>query len=401
MKIGIIGDTHFGAGFNLGKTDPNTQLNSRLLDFSKTFDDTIDQFAERKVQTVIITGDIFDTRHPTSAQLDIFSKCAQRAISKGMKIVVVVGNHDQLRTISTTTMDVFNSLKLSDIVVYSDIGVHCIKDENGKNVNFILMPYRDRRMLGATTNAEAVAKLQNKLQLVTKGLAGLKIVVGHFMIDKAITGQGGEIFSMSEIVVPSSIFKGFDIVVMGHVHKFEVIRRRKPLVVYSGSMEKITFGERHHTKVALVLDTNEIDNPEVIKSNIRNLYKMEFDYTGSDKYYKHQITDRIILDIERFHMKCDLKGAIVELVAKVKENDLYYINQKRIKEYILNKKVKHLSSPQISTVSLRKLRNKNITETSGGKKAMASFVNSLNESDKIKKKLLKFANSIIEAVEGK
>ncbi|KKK64969.1 hypothetical protein LCGC14_2978870, partial [marine sediment metagenome] len=54
-----------------------------------------------------------------------------------------------------------------------------------------------------------------------------------------------------------------------------------------------------------------------------------------------------------------------------------------------------------STVSLRKLRNKNITETSGGKKAMASFVNSLNETDNVKKKLLKFANNIIEAVEGK
>lgn len=401
MKIGVIGDLHMGGAYNLGKLDQRTQLNSRLLDFSNTFNNIINDFLKRNVEVVLLTGDIFDTRHPTSAQLDVFSKCAQRAISKNMKIVVVVGNHDQLRTISTTTMDVFNSLKLSDIVVYSDIGVHNIKDKNGRDINLILMPYRDRRMVGATTNAEAVAKLQNELQLISKDLTGLKIVVGHFMIDKAITGQGGEIFSMSELVIPSSIFKGFDVVVMGHVHKFEVIQRRKPLVVYPGSMEKITFGERHHTKVSIVLDTNEIDNPEIIKSNIRNLYKMEFDYIDSDKYYKHQITDRIILDIERFHMKCNLKGAIVEIVVKVKENDLYYINQKRIKEYILNKKVKHLLSPQISTVSLRKLRNKNITETSGGKKAMASFVNSLNETDNVKKKLLKFANNIIEAVEGK
>ena len=102
-----------------------------------------------------------------------------------------------------------------------------------------------------------------------------------------------------------------------------------------------------------------------------------------------------------YNMKFNIKNAIVKLVAKVKENDLYHINQDRIKEYILSKEIKHLVPLQISTISSRKLRNKNITETVDGKKAIASFISSLSESDTVKKKLLKFATSIIEEIEGK
>ncbi len=50
MKIGIIGDTHFGAGYNMGKLDPKTQLNTRLLDFSNTFNTVIDEFIKRGVK---------------------------------------------------------------------------------------------------------------------------------------------------------------------------------------------------------------------------------------------------------------------------------------------------------------------------------------------------------------
>jgi len=401
MKIGIIGDTHFGAGFALGKTDPNTQLNSRLLDYSRTFDGIIDQFIERDVKLIAITGDIFETRHPTSSQLNTFSKCISRAISNNMKIVIVVGNHDQQRTISTTTVDIYNSLQLPDIAVFSDIGVYDFKDENGKSINFVLMPYRDRRMVGATTNAEAVKKLQERVQLVSKNLAGSKIAIGHFMLDKAITGQCGETFSMSELVIPSSMFDGFDVVIMGHVHQHAVLRPENPLVMYVGSMEKISFGERAHTKVSVIFDTNNLTKPEIIKTNVRSLFEMDFDYTDGDKFYKHQITDKIILDIERYNMKFNLNGAIVKLSAQVKDNDLYHVNHKRIKEYILSKKVKHLGKIEISAIGTRKLRNKNITETVGGKKAMASFINSLSEPDNVKKKLLKQATSIIEEIEGK
>lgn len=400
MKIGIIGDTHFGAGFNLGRTDPITQLNSRLLDFSNTFNNIIDEFVKRNVKLVAITGDIYEARHPTPVQLSMFSKCIQRAVSHDMKVIMVVGNHDQQRTIATTTIDIYNVLNLDKIVAFPNMDVYTI-DENDKQTHLIMMPYRDRRMMvGATTNNEAIDKIRTEVKNLTSGLKGSKIAIGHFMIDKAITGETSEVFSISELVLPLDIFSGFDAVMMGHVHKHDVLSKN-PLIMYVGSMEKITFGEKNHTKVAVVIDTDDITKTEIIKTKVRDLFEMDFDYTQNDKQYKHQITEQIISDIEKFDLRNNLKNSISKLSVRVKENDLYYVNQERLKEYIMNKKVSYLAPVQTSTISTRQLRSRDITETVDSKTAMTSYIKNLSETEAFKKKLLKYAIPLIEEVEGK
>jgi exonuclease SbcD len=402
MKIGIIGDLHYGAGFNLGRIDPKTQLNTRLLDYVKTFDSIIDTFEKEGVKYVAITGDIFDTRHPTSAQLNAFSKCVRRAIEKGMNMMLLVGNHDQQRTISTTTIDIYNSLGISGITVHSEI--ENIKlEHNGETANIVFMPYRDRRMVSghASSNSEAVSIIQKELSSALEGAAGKKIAIGHFMVGKAVTGQSSERFSMSELILPPVMFKDFDAVIMGHVHQHEILRTANPVMMYIGAMEKTSFGEKNHKRVSVVLDTNNLNKPKIINTNVRNLYVMDFDYTSDSKYYKHEITNQIIKDIGKFNKTFDLSEAVVKLIVRVKENDLYHVDQSRIKKFILSKNVNYLVPMQISMVSSRNLRNKNITETADGKNATKSYIKQLQETDQMKEKLIKFASTIIEEVEGK
>ena len=49
MRAVILGDTHFGVGYSIGKTDKHRRLNSRLLDFSKTFDYVIDHMVSNDI----------------------------------------------------------------------------------------------------------------------------------------------------------------------------------------------------------------------------------------------------------------------------------------------------------------------------------------------------------------
>lgn len=400
MKIGIIGDTHFGAGYNLGKIDPKTQLNTRLLDFSNTFNRIIDEFEKRGVSLVVLTGDIFETRHPTSAQLNAFMSCIQRAVDKDLDIVAVVGNHDQQRVISTTTIDIFDFF--DDISIYSDMGVYTVRDKHGEKIHLFLMPYRDRRMIGTSTNTEAIEQINNELHALAKKVGeGKKIVVGHMMLDKDI---GNEIppdtFSINELILPLNMFDGFDAVVMGHVHKHDIVSEKDPIIIYSGSMEKTSFGEKHHSKVAIVIETDPMSY-EIIKTNVRCLYELNFDYTEADKLYGNSITDKMIEDIEKFNKRRNLTNAIVKFVAKVNVNDLYYVNQQKIRENLLSKNVRYLASLQVTSIAHRQLRNRNITEDISGKKAMASFIDGLLEPDPVKTRLRKYANKIITDVEGK
>lgn len=395
--IGVIGDTHFGAGYNMGKTDPATQLNNRLIDFSNTFNSIIDGFIARKVTTVVLTGDIFETRHPTASQHKIFSKCVQRAIDLGMKVLINVGNHDQQRHIDTTTVDIYNALKVPGVEVYQDIGVHSVDD----NTHIILMPYRDKRMLGGDSNAEAIATLKQELDNITDMLDGNIVVVGHYMLEKGLEGIDPDMFSMNELMLPLDMFDNCDVTIMGHIHKPDVISSgEKPTIVYSGSMEKVSFGEKDHTKISLVIDPADIYNIEVIPtSTIRNLFELEFDYSDQ-KPFKQNINNQITSDIDGFADANEVKHSICKVIVKIKESDLYYIDQSIIKNHLLNKGVHFCTGVHVSSINNRQLRNQSINETLSSRKAMAAFIEGLHESNQMKKKLLKHAEQIIDEVEG-
>ena len=397
--IGIIGDTHFGAGYNMGGVDRKTQLNTRLLDFSNVFNQIIDRFHKKGVKVVVLTGDIFETRHPTSAQLNAFSTCVQRAIKLGMEIVINVGNHDQQRNISTTTVDVFDALRLPFLKIYQRIAVHKVED-----VNIILMPYRDRRMVGAKTNSEAIEMIKNELNGVIDNLTGKKVVVGHFMLEKSPDGSDPDTFSLNELILPINMFPGCDVVIMGHVHQHEMVSAslNNPTIIYSGSMDKVSFGEKDHQKVSLILDPENIHDIEVIKTDVRNLYELNFDYIDEKKPFKKEINNKIISDIDDFNKNQPIKNSIVKVIVRVKENDLYYVKQPLINDYVLSKGVKYCTGIQVTSINTRQLRNSTINETLSGKKAFAAYLDGVNsESDKMKKKLLKRAEEIIEEVEVK
>lgn len=399
MKISVLGDLHFGCGLSLGKTDPQTQLNTRLLDYAQTFNIIIDDFEKRNVKLVVLTGDIFDSRHPSTAVINVFTECLQRAILKGMKFVMVAGNHDQQRSIGSTTLDFYNALDLDNIVAFTDFGVYTINDA-GKPFNIVLLPYRDRQMLGGglITNNDANENIRARIKKLTSGLKGKTVCVAHFMIDRTITGETSEIFSISEIVLNLDLFKDFDATFSGHIHFPQVISK-KPFVIYTGSMDRIDFREAKHNKISMVFDTNNPGDVEIIKTKIRDMFEINLDYEQSEKCLAHETTEKIISDITKFNISHHIADAIVKLTIKVKENDLYFVNQDRIREYILSKKVNYLMPIQISALSNRQLRSKDITETVDSKVAMASFIKNLvTETDVFKKKLIKIAESIIEEV---
>ena len=393
MKVGVVGDLHYGAGYNLGRVDPDTQLNSRLLDYVKTFNAIVDSFVDRGVQVLILTGDIFETRHPTSAQLNAFSKCIRRATDLGLDIHIVVGNHDQQRSINTSTVDIFGSLKLDRVSVYPNI-----ERINIDGINIVLMPYRDRRMLGTKTNSEAIKLLDEEVNNLIKDISGFKMLVGHLMLENTMGEDNPDSFSINELILPLSMFNDFDAVVMGHVHRHNVLSQSNPIIMYSGSMEKVSFGEKAHKKVSLIIDT-KTKKAEIIRTKVRNIYEMEFDY--SSKVHKNKINEFILKDINDYNKANNLADAIVKLIARVSEHDLYFVDQEVIRNAILDKKVSCLYNIQIIAAKSRQLRNAAITEDISIKQAMATFIQELSEPDPFKQKMLKHANDIINEVEGK
>jgi exonuclease SbcD len=106
VRVLHFADTHIGME-NYGRTDPQSGLSSRLVDFLRCMDEMIEFAREHDVDLTIFAGDAFKTRNPNPTYQREFA-WRVRDLSQLAPIVLLVGNHDLPPTV----------LKASSIEIY-------------------------------------------------------------------------------------------------------------------------------------------------------------------------------------------------------------------------------------------------------------------------------------------
>jgi len=76
------------------------------------------------------------------------------------------------------------------------------------------------------------------------------VVTAHMTVDTATAGIEEELLIGYTQTFPTDIFinSKVDYVALGHVHKFQTIKQNNPIIVYSGSLERVDFGEESQDK---------------------------------------------------------------------------------------------------------------------------------------------------------
>ncbi|MFA5048425.1 MAG: metallophosphoesterase [Patescibacteria group bacterium] len=394
MKIVILGDTHFGGGFALGKTDYYTHLNTRLLDFSNSFDYVVDYMINNCVNHFFITGDIFENRRPQASELSLFSKKICRLSELNIHTHIVIGNHDLIKEQSATTLDVLSSLKLPFVHIYSDVESFICKDEVN-SINIIFLPFRTCEMLNCTTNEEAVTRISTFLQYEVKKLNNKNptIVIGHLMVQGTAIGNAVLDASPGEVVLPVEIFKRFNSVIMGHVHQ-HIIVKKKPLIVHLGSMECKDFGEGKHKKYFLSIESNNNKLSYCFEQlPVRSLFDFVIDQSLASS--GKEATDDVIQQIKNFSQKNDLKDSIIRIEIFINEKCLYDLETESIRRYLKQiHKIYYCVGIFPQVVSKRQLRKASITEHNDPLTSFIEYVE-LEEDLTIRDKMKLIGSKII------
>lgn len=362
MKLVILGDTHFGGGYSLGTINSYRQLNSRLIDFSNTFDHVVDYIKANGVKHFAITGDIFEYRRPQASELSLFSEKLQRLSEIGVHTHIVIGNHDMIREQSATTIDVLRRLKLPMVHVYTDIDSVACEDGTGDVINLIFFPFRTRQMLDCSTNEDAVRRLSDRLQYEIRGISkGPKILIGHFMLQGTMLGGAVIDGNTGEVALPPDMFKDLDGAIMGHVHPHHIVQQ-SPLVAYVGSMERKDFGDSGHLKYFLVVTSNKDKLVyQFEKLPVRPLYDIEIDQSAA--HDGNIATEQCISHLTNFAKKHKMRDSIVRMSVLVNERSLYDLSKDKIRSYLKKDlQVHHCVSIHTQVVSKRQLRKSTITE---------------------------------------
>ena len=398
MKVAIIGDIHLGANYKLGRNHPELHVNSRLIDYTNTLETTIREVIELGAEEIIFTGDIFEHRHPSPKQQEIFSKQLHLAYARGIsRIHIVVGNHDQQRQNTTTTISYLKELNLPHVRVYDELRYETLEFHGKPVANVIFMPYRDRIWLGAESHSDAVRmlreQLEGKLELMDDNLP--RILIGHMAIEGTFFDEGyRDMYSENQLMLPKDMFEGINVTLMGHVHKPEIVSHN-PYIAYVGSMEK-TGGFETHDKVFAMLD---LEKAEVVyhKEPCRDIFDINLDY--SSLVMGEDLFTQIQQDIDSFAGTHVLESSIVKGEVKISFEDDKYFNARKVSNYIRDVYKTHICHElRKSVYSPRQARDERITEDISDVSALRMYLENTIDDTSLRDEILKAGAEIIKVV---
>lgn len=312
-SILILGDVHLGKGTNIGKAGLGTSLNSRIVDQMHLLDWTLDQAIERNAQQIVITGDVFEEPKPHPSLIVLFLSWIKKCEAQGIKVHIVMGNHDMLRSgaFVTSPLDIISECEIEGIFIHKELTTITLG-----SVSLTFMPFRDRKSFVVDSNTDAVKLLNTALEyeLASIPLTYTKILIGHLAIEGSIW-VGDEVDDISnELFCPVEMFQGFDYVWMGHVHKPQVMQKF-PHIAHIGSMDLSNFGESDHKKYLILFDVEDQTFSE-IEVPTRSLRKVTITVPKDTKD-----TTKFIVDEIQKNYK-DLSKAIVKVEVNLASPEL-------------------------------------------------------------------------------
>ncbi len=234
MKIFHLADTHIGYSA-YSALDPDG-YNQREMDINAAFGRIIDLALKESPDLILHSGDLFDTVRPSNRAISFVVGQLLRVSDAGIPTVIISGNHSTPRLRETgSVFKVFEHVKDLNLAYtgklerfeFGDLLIHALPHSADKDL----------------FDSE-IASLRPDKDF------GGNMAMLHCGV------EGMDVFRMNEfnelMAGGNQLDRGFDYVALGHYHRHCEATRTG---VYSGSTERLGFGEVGQSKGFVELDT--------------------------------------------------------------------------------------------------------------------------------------------------
>jgi len=212
---------------------------------------------------VIFAGDAFKARNPTPTYQRAFARRVKRLADAGVPVVLLVGNHDLPTMVQrASSVDIFRTLDVPNVVVGRAEDVHRVETRHGPmQIATVPYPVRQRLLAHDEYRGLSIEQLDKELRrIVTKNIQAMAaqldsdmpaVLTAHLSVSGATFGSERSVMIGRDAVVLKSALAdpAWDYVALGHIHKHQSLNDGgHPPMVYSGSLERIDFGEEGQPK---------------------------------------------------------------------------------------------------------------------------------------------------------
>ncbi len=251
---------------------------SMLEDQKFILEQIVNLAVERKVDGILLAGDIYDRAIPAGEAVLLLDDFLTRLSGAGINVYLISGNHDSAERISFGEKLLAGEGIGIGSVYRGYLPVFSMEDEWG-SVEIVLLPFLKPAQADAVTSMETVQKLLGAYWEKENETASEKrrVLVTHYFVTDG--GKEPELSDSETTVhiggldqVEASLFAGFDYVALGHIHKPQKIGE-KP-VYYAGAPLQYSFGEVNQTKSVLLVELLEKGRLQVEACPLLPLRKM-------------------------------------------------------------------------------------------------------------------------------
>lgn len=399
MKILHCADIHLGSN-TYGRIDPATGLNTRLLDFQRSFEFMVKRGIEEDIDVFLFCGDAYRTADPTPTQQRTFAECLKPIADRGIPIVMIVGNHDHPVSFGkASAIDIFGYLS-GNVYVFRKPDKRVIPTKSGP-LQLIALPWPIRSMILSKdehrrkTPAEvrefieqvyidflqqAVAELDPALPAV---LAAHLTVQGAEMSGSERTSMiaNEPTFTAGQLALPQ-----LDYVALGHIHKFQDRNPDgRPPVVYSSSIERITFRECDDQKGFVLVDIDVENGQKKTSYTFVETPSRAFIPIHVDARNSFHPTETIIQAIRTY--PCD--DAVVRVRYHIDESQVPRIDVGRIRDAL--KSAHCIASIERTVDPIERKRRTVLTRDAGLEESMRQYIEQHDHLASIKDDLIRAA----------
>ncbi|MBC8280290.1 MAG: exonuclease SbcCD subunit D [Chloroflexi bacterium] len=270
MRVLHFSDLHIGVE-NYGRIDPETGLSTRLGDFLYSLDQVVEFSLSEGVDLVLLAGDAYKGRDPTQTHQREFARRLNRLSQAGIPTFLLVGNHDLPAASSrATAVDIFPTLEVANVHVGNNLDTYNVTTPSGP-IQVLAVPWPRRSAILSREDSRGMSIEQVRQALEERLTDGIElkandldpnipaIITAHVTVNGATVGtERSMMLGQDHVLLVSALDRPqVEYVALGHIHKHQILRPDPPMVVYSGSLQRVDFSEEGDEKGFCVVDLDQ------------------------------------------------------------------------------------------------------------------------------------------------
>ncbi|MHB8840824.1 MAG: metallophosphoesterase family protein [Candidatus Aquicultor sp.] len=406
IKVIHFADLHLGME-NYGRVDSKTGLNQRVIDFLKSLNFLVETAVREDVALVVFAGDAFRNQKPNPTLQREFARVVRRLTKEGIKVVLLVGNHDLPNLDKQAhSLAVYDALEIDGVHVARSPELFTLETKQGP-AQIATLPHFSRSRLVASLKDQDLEYKDKTLtelnDLMTRTIESFvedlaaqvdttipAVLTAHLSISNAKVGnEERSILAGNEITLLSSVLQRpeFDYVALGHIHKFQdVSQGAYPHLVYSGSIDRVDFGEEKEDKGFCLIDlVRGATTYEFVKTPARRFVTLDIECESDDP------TGEVCSLCEKHDLGESVVRVRVKVPAKLKEQ----VRKEEIAEALSGAYFIAYITVEATGEETR-ARNPHLTESQTPAKALTEYIKTREDLLERQAELTEYGQKLID-----